>query len=274
MGFWKKVAGAFVEFDESGAPTGTDGDAAALRAEADRLLAELQQVPPPGGHSARASAADRGSATTAPTAARPPARKDQGPPPLPKGAGAKPPGGAATAVTAVPFDASLPLSTLYSEYGVPPSPYTAEQLLAVLDRLRAMPRDQILVAVEAMDEADDRWNVADVLLDAERKQAALQGVLDRLDADERRAEEEAAQKKERLQAQVAEAEAEVKRQIETLHAQLEDLRRSANEEIRGSDDGLAERRQGYETERQRFSEELKRLRFVGTFFQRTAPGPG
>lgn len=284
MGFWKKVAGAFVEFDETLPPPGQGADAEALGAEAERLLAELNAVPssappidsrrpaakapPPGSRVAESSPPAR-AAASAGSKGRPAASS--------QGGATKSQGSAGDSASPPPLPDSgaqgRPFAEIYAEAGVANAPYSAEQLLAVLDRLRAMPREQILIAVDAMDAADDRWNVADVLHDAERKQQALQSNIDRLDATERKSEEEVAAKSKTLAEQVAQAEAEVKAQIETLQAQIAELRSEAEAERVRLQSRIAEHRQGFEAERNRLSEEMKRLRFVSQFFQRTAPTP-
>jgi hypothetical protein len=249
MAFWKKVAGAFVEFDEAPPPASNDPEAAKLQEEADRLLRELH-----------GAAASPGKAT------RPhPAQ----PAPGSRGAAA-PAAPSALSGSAAP---ARSFSEIYAQAGVGTTAYSAEQLLAVLERLRAMPREQILVAVDAMDAADDRWNIADVLQDAQRKQHALQQAIDTLDAHARASLEAGRAARERLDAQVKEAEAEVNRQIEALRSQLADVQRSALDERATIDREEAEARGLAEGERGRLSDEMKRLRYVLQFFQEAAPSP-
>lgn len=163
---------------------------------------------------------------------------------------------------------------LYGGAGIDTTPYSAEQLLTVIERLRAMPRDQILIAVEAMDAADDRWNIHDVLLDAQRKQAALQQAIDGIDAQERASIEDGRTAREQLDRQVKEAEAEVDRQIAALRAQLADIQKTAEVERTAIDRKVAEARGVSEGERSRLADEMKRLRYVTNFFQTGAGTPG
>jgi hypothetical protein len=88
----------------------------------------------------------------------------------------------ATPVPVLPSDIveNRPFEDLYREHQIPPSPYSAEKLLKVLDGLRAMQPEMRRTAVLAIDSADDSWAVEDAVLDAMRKikvlEAAKQGL--------------------------------------------------------------------------------------------------
>ncbi|MCK6527222.1 hypothetical protein L6R50_06530 [Myxococcota bacterium] len=247
MGFWKKVAGAFVEFEggeDPGAPRPGGLVPEDLSDDAEALIRELGSAAP--------------SPRTAPT-----------PPPPPSAPAAPDPAaGSADVQEGIPFE------RIYAEAGVPPSHYTVEQLLAVIERLRALPREQALVAIEALDAADERWTVADVVADADRKTAALKAVVDRLGGRERAAGEGAAAERTRIEKQVAEADAEVRRQIAALEAEMAGIREEAAAETARIDAALRATREACARERTRVGDELNRIRQVPVFLSGSqAPRP-
>lgn len=82
-----------------------------------------------------------------------------------------------------PFDASvstytanavpLNLDDIYANAGIAPALYPAERLLRLLDGLSAMDEATRLMAIKAMDAADESWTITDPLADAAAKLAAL-----------------------------------------------------------------------------------------------------
>jgi hypothetical protein len=149
------------------------------------------------------------------------------------------------------------LSQVYTEAGIPRSPYQAEQLLRVLDGLQAMPPAVRVAAVQAMDAADDAWSLGDPLLDAQRKVKALEGETDRLRATESQAESQAqadlaeqdtyqAQATEQIRAQIAELEnllgtelGQVATERARIQARLEETRHAVAREIARYRDEIA-----------------------------------
>lgn len=80
-----------------------------------------------------------------------------------------PPAAVATTVGSGMLDAEA----VYSQAGVPPSVYPAERLLRLVDGLSAMDSATRLMAIQAMDAADESWSLADPLADAAAKTRAL-----------------------------------------------------------------------------------------------------
>jgi hypothetical protein len=76
---------------------------------------------------------------------------------------------ASTAVGSGVLDAEA----VYAHAGVPPSVYPAERLLRLVDGLSAMEPATRLMAIQAMDAADESWTMADPLADAAAKTQAL-----------------------------------------------------------------------------------------------------
>jgi hypothetical protein len=65
------------------------------------------------------------------------------------------------------------LADIYARAQVPASLYPAERLLRLLDGLGAMDPGTRLMAIQAMDAADESWTIADPLADAAAKAQAL-----------------------------------------------------------------------------------------------------
>lgn len=69
--------------------------------------------------------------------------------------------------------APLNLEEIYANGGVAPSVYPAERLLRLVDGLSAMDEATRLMAIRAMDAADESWSIEDPLADAAAKVNAL-----------------------------------------------------------------------------------------------------
>ncbi|MBK6906977.1 MAG: methyl-accepting chemotaxis protein [Rhodocyclaceae bacterium] len=68
---------------------------------------------------------------------------------------------------------TLNLADIYAQAGVPAALYPAERLLRLVDGLSAMDEATRLLAIKAMDAADESWTIADPLQDASLKVQAL-----------------------------------------------------------------------------------------------------
>lgn len=81
---------------------------------------------------------------------------------------------ASTAASA-PTGAGMPLNLddIYANGGVAPAVYPAERLLRLVDGLSAMDEATRLMAIKAMDAADESWSIEDPLADAAAKVNAL-----------------------------------------------------------------------------------------------------
>ncbi|PKO30206.1 MAG: chemotaxis protein [Betaproteobacteria bacterium HGW-Betaproteobacteria-9] len=73
----------------------------------------------------------------------------------------------------VPVGAPLKLDEIYAQAGVPASLYPAERLLRLIEGLSAMDPGTRLMAIQAMDAADESWTIEDPLADAQTKAQAL-----------------------------------------------------------------------------------------------------
>ncbi len=79
----------------------------------------------------------------------------------------------ATPLVAAGPPAALDLDSIYANAGIAPAQYPAERLLRLIDGLSAMDAATRLMAIKAMDAADESWTIADPLSDASAKVAAL-----------------------------------------------------------------------------------------------------
>ncbi len=238
-GFFKKALGVFV--DVEGAEGGEDLlTAEDLDDEARALLAAIEggahspPPPPPGEAYAEQAAATHDAAQTDPGLS----------------AGLAP---------------GQDLPSIYAAAGVPDSPYSAEMLIRVAEGLRALPLAQARAAVDAMDSADDRWTVGDVMLDAERKIAALKGVEATMQGQRTEAEAAFERQSAAIDEVMAETQAEVQKQIAELEALLAEAQETATVERAKALSELEATRAACTGEISRLEAESKRLSQVFEF---------
>ncbi len=162
-------------------------------------------------------------------------------------------------------------SEIYNKAGVPVVHQTAEQLLTILDGLAAMPKEACRLAIKAMDDADDRWTIADVQTDAERKRQVLQGAIDGLQNRISAAEKSAMAERESADNLLSEAEAAILAQITQLQTELEEFRTAAVAKKAAADAQVAATRDVVARESARLQSELFRLSRVTAFFETTSP---
>jgi hypothetical protein len=79
----------------------------------------------------------------------------------------------ASASPAASVATALNLDDIYAAHGVGPALYPAERLLRLVDGLSAMDDATRLMAIKAMDAADESWTINDPLADAAAKLQAL-----------------------------------------------------------------------------------------------------
>lgn len=145
------------------------------------------------------------------------------PPDLP----APPPAGpVAAAVAGVP----MKLDEIYASAGVPESVYPAERLLRLFDGLSAMDEATRMLAIKAMDAADESWSIDDPLADAAIKVEALTRHADRLQADFLALERETQARLQAVAARQEQVVGDIRKQIAELEALVaRELARSAQE---------------------------------------------
>lgn len=242
MAAWKKLVGAFVKLDEdtpspSGAPTDPE--------EIEKLLAEVRGGKP-----------------------KPPSATSASPTPA-----------APVAVPSTPLPAGVPsdvvegraFDDIYKAAGVPPSPHPAEKLLKVLTGLGAMPVDTRRTVVAAMDEADESWTIADPVLDAQNKVAALQAEKARISASVQAAEAQALNDNKAQDDYLLQATSEIRRQIAELQATLEAEISGVSKAKSEIDSRLKATREAATREAARLDQEATRLNQVPTTFGTPTP---
>lgn len=159
----------------------------------------------------------------------------------------------------IEVSAGQSLEEIYAAAGVPPSPYSAEKLLTLLTGLQALPMAQRLTAVEAMDNADDSWEITDPVRDAEAKIVALQQAKSKLSADVTTARSEAQAKLAQEAEYQEQATAEIRKQIAELEATLQaEVEKCASNKA-AIEKSLDQTEESCQREQAKFDSEIQRL---------------
>ena len=135
-------------------------------------------------------------------------------------------------------------------------------MLRLLDGLRAMDGATRKAAVLAMDAADDNWQIADCVTDAQRKIAALDGFRNHLAAQLQGSEQEAADKLSDIRAELDTATAAIRLQIAELEQLLERKIGQSAQESTAMEAGLRATREAVAREVRRMDAEIERLRVI------------
>ncbi len=189
-------------------------------------------------------------------APEPPPKREAAPPPPP--------------VSSAAVTEGRPLEEMYAEARVPESPYPAEQLLRLLEGLKAMQPAVRKAAVIAMDEADDDWTVADAIVDAQRKTQVLQAAQTRLAQAVAAAEQKAQADLEAQEQYKTEATATIRQQITELETLLEEELKKVSEERASIRSRLEEHRKAAARESHRLEAVVQRLAQVPEVFSEAA----
>lgn len=120
----------------------------------------------------------------------------------------------ATGVQEESFDA------IYKRLGVPPVAFPAERLLTLIAGLAALPPAQQKIAINAMDAADDTWELPGVLADARTKIGALDKAGGELQASLSAIEQDILVEAARDLQTLTDFKAELQKQIAELQAQI------------------------------------------------------
>lgn len=229
MSTWKKLASAFIDFsDKSGLP------AAGGELSSDDLEAELAKI--------------RGDTTSEVSEPEP----EAAPPPKISG-------------DIIAF-VDKPLPEIYAQVGVPTSKRPVEMILQFMQGLKALPFDAQKAAVIAMDEADDTWEIGDVLADATAKIAALKSAKDGLGAADQAAEQAATAEQTALDEYLASAKSEIENQIAELQATLASETSDVNQKKATIIGRRGAEREAVARGQTRFDEEVKRLTVIPNTF--------
>lgn len=153
----------------------------------------------------------------------------------------------ATSITSVPSTGALDTEAVYANAGIAPAPYPAERLLRLVDGLSAMDPATRLMAIQAMDAADESWSIEDPLADAAAKVGALAGHAAQLQNNLQALENETRAQLEAVAARQDQVVGNIRKQITELEALV------AREQSRG-----AQETAGFEATLRAASEQTQR----------------
>lgn len=157
-------------------------------------------------------------------------------------------------------------AAIFADNNVPESPFPAERLLRLLDGLRAMDASTRKLAVLAMDAADDNWQIADPVIDAQRKIAALESTKQHLQAQVSSSEQHTAAQVAELKAMQERNAAAIRKQIAELEQLLERDVTSSAQQITILEGALRATREAAAREAHRMDLEIERLREIPSHF--------
>jgi hypothetical protein len=160
---------------------------------------------------------------------------------------------------------------VFAAAAVSASPYPAEKLLRLLDGLRAMDSATRKIAVLAMDAADDSWQIADCVSDAQQKIAALGAYKQYLGAQLQGSEQQASAKVTDIRTELETASAAIRQQIAELEQLLERKITQSAQQTAGIETGLRAKREAVAREARRLDSEIDRLREIPAQFTAAAP---
>ncbi len=164
-----------------------------------------------------------------------------------------------------------PLADIYTKAQLPPSAYSAEKLLKLIEGLRTLDPGTRKAAVLAMDAADEDWAVDDAVRDAEHKIGALEQAGAALIDVVKRAEAQAKVDVEAQDRYQHEATSSIRKQIADLEALLAREIEKVAEERAGIQARLQRTKEACGRETTRFREEMARLQEIPGSFGATAP---
>lgn len=198
-GFFRKVAGAFIEVERSEKDRGSGGSDRPAEANLDEitrgaseLLAQLETT-----QSAETSGRRGSRGAQAPAEAAP---------------------DSSAGAVAPPPDSLMGLTAeqVFSRGGLGDGPQTAPRVLKIIAGLSMFPAEQQTVMVRAMDQADDSWSEEQVLDDARKRQSALRSHLQAV-------EHERGARIQQLDALIQNAQGQGKQLMEEIDRQIADL---------------------------------------------------
>ena len=158
------------------------------------------------------------------------------------------------------------LEEIFASANLPVSPYPAERFLRLLDGLREMDEPTRKAAVRAMDGADDHWTIADPVIDAQRKIAALEAYKEAVNRQVTGIQEKGAAEVSELKAKQEKAAAEIRKQVVELERLLERETHKTTEHIAALESGVKAAREAAAREGKRVSTEISRLQEIHAQF--------
>lgn len=156
--------------------------------------------------------------------------------------------------------------TIYTDAGLPYSPFPAERLMKLLDGLKSMDAATRKMAVLAMDAADDAWLISDPVNDALNKVRILDGYKQAVSERLREAEMQSARQIAEAQRAQEENAALIRKKITELEQLLqEDIAQSARQ-VSELESATRAARETAAREYRRVDQEIERLREIPATF--------
>lgn len=159
--------------------------------------------------------------------------------------------------------APLDLDTIYAHAGIVASVYPAERLLRLVDGLSAMDEATRLMAIRAMDAADESWTIDDPLADAAAKVSALAQHAEQLQLNLQQQTRE-------TQTRLAEVSARQDKVVGDIRQQMAELDALANREIARSAQETAAQEASLHTATQQTTREMAEVAQVSQRLQSLA----
>lgn len=158
-----------------------------------------------------------------------------------------------------PIIENRPIEDIYAAAGLPQSPFPAEKLLRLLEGLRTMDAATRKAAVQAMDAADDNWQISDCIDDAKRKVDTLNSYKQLLDAQLQTAEQQSVAQVEDIRSGLEKSTSEIRKQISELEKLLEREISKSAQQTTAIEAGVRAARETVGRESRRIGTEIERL---------------
>jgi hypothetical protein len=152
-----------------------------------------------------------------------------------------------------------PIDDIYAAASLPQSPFPAEKLLRLLEGLRTMDAATRKAAVQAMDAADDNWQMSDCVDDAKRKVDTLNSYKQLLDAQLLATEQQAVARVEEIRSGLEKSTSEIRKQISELEQLLEREISKSAQQTTAIEAGVRAARETVGRESRRIGSEIERL---------------
>lgn len=160
-----------------------------------------------------------------------------------------------------------PIEDIYAAAGLPQSPFPAEKLLRLLEGLRTMDAATRKAAVQAMDAADDNWQISDCVDDAKRKIDTLDSYKQLLDAQLLATEQQSVARVEEIRSGLEKTSSEIRKQISELEQLLEREISKSAQQTTAIEAGVRAARETVGRESRRIATEVERLGEITTQFK-------
>ena len=160
-----------------------------------------------------------------------------------------------------------PVEEIYAAAGLTQPSFPAEKLLRLLDGLRPMDAATRKTAVQAMDAADDNWQIGDCVVDAEQKVAVLNAYKQYLASQLLGAEQQSVARIAEIKSGLENSSTEIRSQIANLEQLLEREITKSAQQTTSIESGVRAVRETVGRESRRIDTEIERLREIPAQFK-------